>query len=90
MSARGRRKQSRMKRITLSPIHTLGRQQVRSFDAITKLCPADRSLSGITEADVRLQLAEEDGEAHALGNISLHEVTPAGMMVEGLAIEEQQ
>ena len=57
---------------------------------ITRSRGFDTILSGITEAEVRLQLAEEDSAAHAQGQISLHEVTPAGMVVEGLLIEEQQ
>ena len=50
-----------------------------------------RELSpGITEADVRLQLAEEDGEALEKGNLPLHDVTPAAMVIEMLEIESIQ
>ena len=39
---------------------------------------------------MRLELAQEDNSAHAEGNVSLHEVTPAGMLIEMLEIEDQQ
>ena len=39
---------------------------------------------------MRLQLAEEDNEALEKGNVSLHEVTPAAMIVELLEIESAQ
>lgn len=42
------------------------------------------------EADIRLQLAEEDDQAMEDGDVPLHEVTPAGMLIELLEIEEQQ
>ena len=44
----------------------------------------------MTEADVRLRLAEEDGEDAARGRLSLHSVTPAGLMMELLDLEDQQ
>ena len=66
------------------------RVEGKGLMCIAKPFATDTILSGITEADVRLQLAEEDSAAHASGEISLHEVTPAGMVIEGLAIEEQQ
>ncbi|KAF7793609.1 hypothetical protein EIP86_004723 [Pleurotus ostreatoroseus] len=46
--------------------------------------------SGITEADIRMQLAEEDDQAIAKGEQSAHDVTPAAMLVELLEIEELQ
>lgn len=44
----------------------------------------------MTEADVRLRLAEEDGEDAACGRSTLHIITPAGLIMELLDIEEQQ
>ena len=78
-----------MNRIQPNRIRTVGSWKVRT-SCIRRSASTDAILSGITEAAVRLQLAEEDNTAHAEGNISLHEVTPAGMVVEGLLIEEQQ
>lgn len=52
--------------------------------------PYYREVDGLTEADIRLQLAEEDDRAVDDGQLSLHEVTPAAMLIEMLDIEEQQ
>lgn len=52
--------------------------------------PYYRESTGITEADIRLQLAEEDDQAVEEGMMSLHEVTPAALIVELLEIEDQQ
>lgn len=45
---------------------------------------------GLSEAAIRLQLAEEDDQAIEDGEASLHEVTPAAMVLEMLEIEELQ
>ena len=45
---------------------------------------------GTSEADVRLQLAEEDDKAIADGKPALHAVTPAAMLIDLLEIEELQ
>ena len=45
---------------------------------------------GVTEADVRLKLAEEDDKAIADGDAALHAVTPAAMLIDLLEIEELQ
>lgn len=45
---------------------------------------------GMTEAEIRLKLAQEDDEEAANGNMSLHEVTPASMIMALLDVEEQQ
>lgn len=49
-----------------------------------------RLLSGITEADIRMQLAEEDDRAITKGDHPVHEVTPAAMLIELLEIEDLQ
>ncbi|KII84055.1 hypothetical protein PLICRDRAFT_671736 [Plicaturopsis crispa FD-325 SS-3] len=46
--------------------------------------------SGLTEADVRLNLARHDAELAASGAPSLHNVTPSGFIIAGLDLEEQQ
>ena len=51
---------------------------------------SDRSVIGITEAEIRLQLAEEDNTALSNGQTTTHEVTPAAMVVELLDLEEAQ
>lgn len=43
---------------------------------------------GMSEAEVRLQLAREEDE-HAT-DVTLHEVTPASMLANLLSLEEQQ
>ena len=48
------------------------------------------AVTGITEAEARLQLATEDDHDLEGGSTSLHEVTPAAMVVELLEIEDQQ
>ncbi|GJF00762.1 CxC2 domain-containing protein [Phanerochaete sordida] len=45
--------------------------------------------SGMSEAEIRLQLAKEEEESHA-GTMTLHEVTPASMIATLLDLEEQQ
>ncbi|KAF7797641.1 hypothetical protein EIP86_008841 [Pleurotus ostreatoroseus] len=47
------------------------------------------SPSGKTEADVRLNLAEEDSEDAARGRQNLHTVTPSGLIMELLDLEDQ-
>lgn len=44
----------------------------------------------MTEADIRLQLAEEDDEAAVEGEVPLHEISPSSMLFEMLDIEDQQ
>ena len=51
---------------------------------------SDGYILGITEADIRLELAEEDSAALDEGVMSAHEVTPAAMVMELLDIEEAQ
>ena len=46
--------------------------------------------AGITESQARLLLAREDSDALENGEVTLHEVTPAGMVVELLEIEDLQ
>ncbi|GJE90469.1 CxC2 domain-containing protein [Phanerochaete sordida] len=45
--------------------------------------------SGMSEAEIRLQLAKEEEEASA-GTLTLHEVTPTSMIATLLDLEEQQ
>ena len=46
--------------------------------------------TGISESEARLQLARADCEAQEKGTTTLHEVTPAAMIVELLEIEDLQ
>ncbi|KAF7797546.1 hypothetical protein EIP86_008746 [Pleurotus ostreatoroseus] len=52
--------------------------------------PYYREPFGISEADIRLKLAEEDDRAIADGDTALHAVTPAAMLIDLLEIEELQ
>jgi hypothetical protein len=45
---------------------------------------------GLTKAQIRLQLAEEEDKDTAQGNLSLHNVTPSGILAELLEIEDTQ
>lgn len=45
---------------------------------------------GATEAEVRLQLVEEEDRAVEDGEPSLHHVNPSALVVELLDVEEQQ
>ncbi len=44
----------------------------------------------MSEADIRLQLAEEDGSAMEEGEALLHEISPSSMLVALLELEDQQ
>lgn len=46
--------------------------------------------AGLSEAEIRLQLAEEDDQAAEDGEVALHDVTPAAMLLELLDIEDLQ
>ncbi|KAJ3551391.1 hypothetical protein NM688_g4727 [Phlebia brevispora] len=64
-------------------------QEVEAFEQDNSLRdPYYREPTGISEADMRLQLAEEDDRAIATGKLTLHEVTPAALLVEMLEIED--
>ncbi|GJE98768.1 CxC2 domain-containing protein [Phanerochaete sordida] len=52
--------------------------------------PYFRPSKGLTEADIKLKLAEEDLVAAQHGDLALHEVTPSSMLVELLELEDQQ
>lgn len=45
---------------------------------------------GLTEAEIRFQLAEEDDKAEEDGEETLHHVTPAAMIIDLLYLEDQQ
>ena len=47
-------------------------------------------MPGLTEAEIRLRLAQEDDDDVAAGKHPLHEVTPASMLVMLLDMEDQQ
>ena len=47
-------------------------------------------IAGVTESQIRLELAREDSRAQEQGTVTLHEVTPAAMVVELLEIEDLQ
>ncbi|KAF7798643.1 hypothetical protein EIP86_009867 [Pleurotus ostreatoroseus] len=65
--------------------------QVEAYEKDGSLSdPYYREPAGITEADIRMQLAEEDDRAIAKGEHSTHDVTPAAMLLELLEIEDLQ
>ncbi|KAJ7763861.1 hypothetical protein B0H16DRAFT_1311029 [Mycena metata] len=66
------------------------REMVHAFEADpTKKNPYEVKVRGkrMTEADVRLQLSEEEQEK---GGPSLHDVSPSGFIYAGLDLEDQQ
>ena len=79
-----------MRRIDHYPIHITGSRPVGFHVYAYMLLLFIRHLSGITEADIRMQLAEEDDRAVAMGEHPVHEVTPAAMLIELLEIEDLQ
>ena len=44
----------------------------------------------MTEAEIRLQLTEEDDQAAEEGGVPLHDISASAMLVEMLDIEDQQ
>ncbi|KIP01514.1 hypothetical protein PHLGIDRAFT_80473 [Phlebiopsis gigantea 11061_1 CR5-6] len=52
--------------------------------------PYYHQATGISEAEIRRRLVEEDEATAMEGTLSLHEVTPASMVIELLEIEDQQ
>ena len=88
----GRLKQTRL-RVTLRALtRTFDGQKVccRSRAFVAETDEPMRVCVGVTEAQARLLLIEEDGLALAQGKLPLHDVTPSAMIVEMLDIEEQQ
>ncbi|KAJ7765192.1 hypothetical protein B0H16DRAFT_1717745 [Mycena metata] len=64
------------------------RAMVHAFEADPKAPnPYECKSKAMTEADVRLSLAEEEA---ARGQTSLHDVSPTGFIYAGLELEEQQ
>ncbi|KAJ7020579.1 hypothetical protein C8F04DRAFT_1274884 [Mycena alexandri] len=64
------------------------RAMVHAFEANPKAPnPYECKSKAMTEADVRLRLAEEEAER---GQTSLHDVSPTGFVYAGLELEEQQ
>lgn len=51
---------------------------------------ADVLDTGLSEADIRVQLAKEEEADADAGNVALHEVTPSTMVATLLDLEEQQ
>jgi hypothetical protein len=49
-----------------------------------------RSYAGITEADMKLKLAEMEAELAATGVPALHEVNASAFVVAGLDLQEHQ
>ncbi|KII83424.1 hypothetical protein PLICRDRAFT_180503 [Plicaturopsis crispa FD-325 SS-3] len=78
--------------------HVQGSDTIAEWEAMVVAYEADDSqpnpyalpASGISEADVRLKLAEEDAEAASIGVPTAHAVTAASFVVAGLEIEDQQ
>ncbi|KAJ6488289.1 hypothetical protein C8R47DRAFT_1216093 [Mycena vitilis] len=52
--------------------------------------PYEMKSKGLTEADVRLRLSEEEAAEVAKGVPSLHDVTPSAFIYAGLDLEDQQ
>ncbi|KAJ7633773.1 hypothetical protein DFH06DRAFT_1139696 [Mycena polygramma] len=52
--------------------------------------PYEMKSKGLTEAQLRLQLSEEEAAEVAKGVPSLHDVTPSGFIYTGLDLEDQQ
>jgi len=50
----------------------------------------DLYLLAMSEAQVRKELAEEEGQRLQNGGISLNETTPAAFLVSGLELEDMQ
>ncbi|KAJ7768414.1 hypothetical protein B0H16DRAFT_1308210 [Mycena metata] len=64
------------------------RAMVHKFEANPKAPnPYESTSKALTEADVRLRLAEEEAER---GQTSLHDVSPTGFIYAGLELEERQ
>ncbi|KAJ7028207.1 hypothetical protein C8F04DRAFT_1291706 [Mycena alexandri] len=64
------------------------RKMVHEFEANPKAAnPYESTSKAMTEADVRLKLAEDEA---ARGQTSLHDVSPTGFIYAGLELEEQQ
>ncbi|KAJ3552885.1 hypothetical protein NM688_g3917 [Phlebia brevispora] len=64
-------------------------RKVVAYEAdLSLLDPYYRKPDGLTEADVRLQLAEKDDRAVVNGRLRLYDVTPATMLLKLLEIEE--
>ena len=71
----------------------LCRDQVRSLYSATLLIERLLSLSsavGVTEADVKLLLAEEEAELAAQGVVALNEVNASAFVVAGLDLQDRQ
>ncbi|KAJ7479906.1 hypothetical protein FB451DRAFT_1395466 [Mycena latifolia] len=67
------------------------RQLVLDFEKdSTKKNPYDVTIKGLTEAQVRLQFAEEEAAEVAHGVPSLHDVSPSTFIVAGLDLEDEQ
>lgn len=72
---------------------SLCRDQVRSLYSATLLIERLLSLSsavGVTEADVKLLLAEEEAELAAQGVVALNEVNASAFVVAGLDLQDRQ
>ncbi|KAJ7604794.1 hypothetical protein DFH06DRAFT_1150853 [Mycena polygramma] len=78
--------------------------QTEAFDAFTReqgdrkwemepaknTNPYEMKCKGLTEAEVRLRLSEEEAAGVAKGVPSLHDVTPSAFIYAGLDLEDQQ
>jgi hypothetical protein len=72
---------------------SLCRDQVRSVYSATLLIERLLSLSsavGVTEANVKLLLAEEEAELAAQGVVALNEVNASAFVVAGLDLQDRQ
>jgi len=69
-------------------ILTSYRSQVSWYDKLYRL--SSYVIIGPSEADVRLQLAEDEATQAAMGVPSLHKVSASSFMVAALDLEDQQ
>jgi hypothetical protein len=72
---------------------SLCRDQVRSVYSATLLIErllSSSSAVGVTEADVKLLLAEEEAELAAQGVVALNEVNASAFVVAGLDLQDRQ
>ncbi|KAJ7075019.1 hypothetical protein B0H15DRAFT_792382 [Mycena belliarum] len=67
------------------------KEMVHNYEAgVSEKSPYDLTITGLTEADVRLQFAEDDAAEAARGVPVLHDVSPSAFIAAGLDLEGEQ
>ncbi|KAJ7846838.1 hypothetical protein B0H14DRAFT_2583881 [Mycena olivaceomarginata] len=64
--------------------------QEMPLDARTKPNPYELPKSGLSENDIRLELAQEEAAEHERGLLPINNVSPSAFILAGLDLEEQQ